>query len=367
MNQDKIQIKNFPNFMKKIIGVIAACFALSIGLIFLVSRGGSDRRIAVVPNGREIPSWKPLEFHINQATIEKMGYRPVWLDLKGFPKKHDYLRRFFNFISNKYRAKAFIFNNYYPFFSKAKIAQLPKGNRILIMWEPPSVLVEMYQEDVLSLFDKIYTWNDDLVDGKKFFKIQYKALRPMKESLVSFKDRKLLCMIASNYQFNQFKDELYSTRRAIVHELDQYPDETFDLYGKLWKDVAHARGTIPSKLEVLEQYKFNICFENTKQPGYITEKIFDCFATGTIPIYYGATNIDEYIPNTCYIDYRQFTSVGDMVSYIEAISEEEYESYLKNIRAYLQSDQAQLFSKDHFSKTLIRAIEAKQVGVEKDH
>lgn len=45
------------------------------------------------------------------------------------------------------------------------------SHRILVMWEPPSVILDMYQEDVLKLFDKVYTWNDDLVDGKKFFKL----------------------------------------------------------------------------------------------------------------------------------------------------------------------------------------------------
>jgi hypothetical protein len=41
-------------------------------------------------------------------------------------------------------------------------------------------------------------------------------------------------------------------------------------------------------------YMFSIVMENDSVPNYYTEKITDCFATGTVPIYWGATNIGDY-------------------------------------------------------------------------
>ena len=38
---------------------------------------------------------------------------------------------------------------------------------------------------------------------------------------------------------------------------------------------------------------FSIVIENSVYPKYYTEKITDCFATGTVPIYYGDTSIGE--------------------------------------------------------------------------
>ena len=179
----------------------------------------------------------------------------------------------------------------------------------------------------------------------------------MHENLPSFEERKLLCMIASNLKINEVEGELYSTRRNLARFFDDYPDGIFDLYGKRWEGYRHAKGTIPNKYEKLKEYKFNVCFENTKQPGYITEKIFDCFVTGTVPIYYGATNVDKYIPKGCYIDYRQFKNEKEMLEYIQKLSKEEYEEYVSNIRAYLKSEQAQQFSPDTFGKILVDAIE----------
>ena len=47
----------------------------------------------------------------------------------------------------------------------------------------------------------------------------------------------------------------------------------------------------------MQHYRFYICYENTEGvEDYITEKIFDCFAAGFVPIYWGASNIEKYIP-----------------------------------------------------------------------
>jgi len=47
------------------------------------------------------------------------------------------------------------------------------------------------------------------------------------------------------------------------------------------------------KRDGLCDYRFSVVMENESVPNYYTEKITDCFATGTIPIYWGATNINE--------------------------------------------------------------------------
>ncbi len=46
-----------------------------------------------------------------------------------------------------------------------------------------------------------------------------------------------------------------------------------------------------SKMEWLKNYKFNLCFENASFPGYLTEKLFDAYNAGCVPIYWGDTSL----------------------------------------------------------------------------
>lgn len=52
-----------------------------------------------------------------------------------------------------------------------------------------------------------------------------------------------------------------------------------------------------NKFEYLKQFKFNICPENLIENGYITEKLFDSFEAGCIPIWNGDKNIEPDIIN----------------------------------------------------------------------
>jgi len=56
-----------------------------------------------------------------------------------------------------------------------------------------------------------------------------------------------------------------------------------------------------SKIEMLRDYQFHICIENSRQQNYFSEKLMDCLLTKTIPIYYGCPNITDYFDTTGWI------------------------------------------------------------------
>ena len=56
-------------------------------------------------------------------------------------------------------------------------------------------------------------------------------------------------------------------------------------------------------LKLFNEYKFIICFENSKTIGYITEKIFNVFLSKSIPIYDGDPNINDFIERNSYIPF----------------------------------------------------------------
>jgi len=78
-----------------------------------------------------------------------------------------------------------------------------------------------------------------------------------------------------------------------------------------------------NKIETIKNYKFAVCFENVAYPGYITEKIIDCFAAGVIPIYLGAPDIADFIPKEAFIDMRQFDDFSRLDRYLENLTEME--------------------------------------------
>jgi len=99
------------------------------------------------------------------------------------------------------------------------------------------------------------------------------------------------------------------------------------------------KGACSSKLEILSQYNFSLCFENMAMEGYITEKIFDGFYAGTVPIYLGAKDIQQWIPENTYIDFRNFKTISDLIQYLNGLSSKNLQDYKENARIFLQSDE----------------------------
>ncbi len=227
-------------------------------------------------------------------------------------------------------------------------------------------------------FKKIFTWNDDLVDNKKYFKFNYSFKIP-KEINKSFKNKKLCTLIAGNHIGNNSK-ELYSKRREAIRWFEKYHINDFDLYGIGWNEFKTRnryinyglrklkikmssnkyksyKGKINRKKDILEKYKFSICYENLRDvPGYITEKIFDCFFSGCVPIYWGANNITEHIPQNCFIDKRRFSTYAELYKFIKNMKEEIYSTYLDNIETFLNSDKIKQFSAEYFASSIAEEI-----------
>ena len=68
----------------------------------------------------------------------------------------------------------------------------------------------------------------------------------------------------------------------------------------------------------LIDYEMSIAIENASLDGYFTEKINDCFITLTMPIYYGAPDIENYFPDKAMIRMEELDSsaVANLTDYI---------------------------------------------------
>jgi hypothetical protein len=158
--------------------------------------------------------------------------------------------------------------------------------------------------------------------------------------------------------------ELYKDRLDAIRHFSRSDD--FDLYGRGWSDtstlsaqetraVARSyRGELPplGKVSTLSNYRFALCFENTAFPGYVTEKIFDCFAAGCIPVYLGAPDITSLIPAGTFIDARDFSDPAGLESFLRALGPEAAREYVVAATDFMSSKGAETFSQAHFVREM---------------
>tara|TARA_B100000900_G_scaffold383404_1_gene371304 strand:- start:6049 stop:7059 length:1011 start_codon:yes stop_codon:yes gene_type:complete len=230
-----------------------------------------------------------------------------------------------------------------------------------------------------KFFKKIFTWNDDLIDNLKYIKINDSHRFPTSIKK-KFYNKKLCCLIAGNKASKFFsKNELYTKRLDLIKWFEKNYLSFFDLYGIDWDkykfgfsffgrifnkifDDKHNtfvsyKGNVMSKRNTLSKYKFSICFENCFGfNGYITEKIFDIFFAGCVPIYLGAKNIKTHIPSNCFIDYTNFKSLDELFYFLNNMKENEYLTYLNNIEKFINCQDSNQFRAEVFAETIFNEI-----------
>ena len=138
-------------------------------------------------------------------------------------------------------------------------------------------------EKYCEIFDLIFTHNEELIllnpDKFKFVPAQGFWI---KEPMV-YQKSKLVSMISS-------KKSVTVGHKKRVGYADTYSNK-LDLYGRGYRDIE-------LKEQGLNDYMFSVAIENGSYETYFTEKILDCFATGTIPIYWGSPDINKYFDDS---------------------------------------------------------------------
>ena len=295
-------------------------------------------------------------FRTLRAVLEKDGYQIHTFDYYEDAREIDVL------IFSRYD-----FQSGYVF----RILRKAKKPVILIYTDNESPIICPFHRvgiiDKLPL-DIMFTWNDEVVNsashGYNGTVGGHKVIDTSTIPSVSFSKKKFCCMITSN-KHSSLPNELYSERIRLLAYLSKRED--VDLYGMGWENTpiqelrSLYKGRVSHKVEALKNYKYAIAFENFRgAPGYITEKIFDCFAAGCVPLYDGAPDIEKHIPRESYIDVRDFQSYEDLYEYLCSINPSQYSKYLDSAKVFLCSKEYEKFTSLGFSKRVVIAL--KNIG-----
>lgn len=96
--------------------------------------------------------------------------------------------------------------------------------------------------------------------------------------------------------------------------------------GKLYNNIGgqiEGRGDQKWKIDFLNQFKFNISFENSSTPGYVTEKIIQPMFSNTIPIYWGSERVNEEFNEKSFINAHSFSNDEDLIEEILSVYDNE--------------------------------------------
>ncbi|GBL40159.1 alpha-(1,4)-fucosyltransferase [Nitrospirota bacterium] len=255
--------------------------------------------------------------------------------------------------------------------------------RAFVIFEPPVVEPRLYRAlpELTAAFERVYVHNVH-GDGYSLQGVDVSRLRklywpqPRRDVLEPhWANRERLhriVVINGNHVPKKVPKELYSKRIEAMATLAK--TGVVDLYGRGWDKwwsrasmwwpywkhrsalMSIYKGTCESKYEVLGKYQFSLCFENMAMQGYVTEKIFDCFYAGAIPLYWGASDIQDLIPEDAYIDCRKFSSWGAMLRHVESVTEDEMMRMREKGRAFVQGIDSLKYSESLMS---VFEVEAK--------
>ena len=242
--------------------------------------------------------------------------------------------------------------------------------KAFVIFEPPVVDPRLYKAlpALTAAFERVYVHNTigdgyslEGVDTSKLCQLYWP--QPRDDIIKDYWERidrlDRIVVINGNHIPHKVPNELYSKRIEVMASLAKLG--VVDLYGRgwakwwsrasmwlpYWKNrktlMSIYKGECDSKYEVLSHYKFSLCFENMAMKGYVTEKIFDCFYSGTVPLYLGASDISSLIPELAYVNCREFGSWVKLQEFVAGITGDQFNAMREAGRAFLKSVQGRKY------------------------
>ena len=265
----------------------------------------------------------------------------------------------------------------------------PGQHLYLMLNEPATYYPEVWKKENHAVFDRIFTYDYTLADGQKYihhyFAIDLDSYPPfVGVTEAEFDARKLLVLMAGMFQFTKpapGSSSLLYTRYRTLLWFGKHRPQDFDFFSRgiapsLYRsfrglgvlqrllpkaitepivDLVAARRRQPieaisrgpvkpnDKLSVIRNYRFVVCYENTRLPGYISEKLFDCLFAGCVPVYLGEPNIGKFVPPECFIDRAAFASDAELADFLQKMPYADYARYIAAMRRFIESVERQKF------------------------
>lgn len=191
-------------------------------------------------------------------------------------------------------------------------------SKIKIAWlvEPKAVSPKLYDiNDYLYKFDYVLTHDESLLLSNDKIKFC-----PTGECWITECNKKIHDKTKNISFIFSHKNHLEGQR--LRHDIFYKFNNKIDCFG-------NAISAIKLKDCALIDYRYSICVENNSTKNYFTEKLIDCFMTGTIPIYWGCQNLSDYFDVNGIIC---FNNLEELYNIINNANENLYSSKIQSIK-----------------------------------
>jgi hypothetical protein len=201
----------------------------------------------------------------------------------------------------------------------AVINKFEYSKRVLIHYEGRYKRPHGYGVRYQQQFGRIYTNCSTDVDGNtvKYFPVPV-WVKPI---TTITKREQLICSVVTNRSHDR-EPRCQITRRLQNLGMDVYGINDKPILGDTPTSRSYA-----AKLMTMSQYKFAFACENQLDLGHLTEKPFDAISAGCILVYLGPLDASLFIPENCYINYRDFWSELELMAHIKNMSCDEIGKY----------------------------------------
>jgi hypothetical protein len=196
-----------------------------------------------------------------------------------------------------------------------------------------------YIEKNNHLFDTVLTFDKKLLDKGENYRLNLYGTTWLHESyrnIWSKTTNKLCSLILSNKKITSG----HKLRHVVAGFIKKFNINTIDIYGGSFiqlpftttkaYQVDHSPTHISNKkIVALKDYMFSIVIENCKEDYYFTEKLIDCFLTGTVPIYYGCPSIAKFFNEKGILSFSNPKECFDIIKTLTKEKYDEMEPFIK--------------------------------------
>ncbi|HYE69278.1 MAG TPA: hypothetical protein VEA58_11745 [Anaerovoracaceae bacterium] len=178
--------------------------------------------------------------------------------------------------------------------------------KIALLIEPPLINTESYhwirQECNYKTFNLILTYNKELlsIDSRfKWYPFGGCWIKPADQKI--YEKTKRISIIASSKKI--------TFGHRLRHDIINRFIDSIDVFGNGYQ-------FIESKLTGLRDYAYSIVVENDPCDAFFSEKLIDCFRTGTVPIYWGSESVGKHFDTHGMCGFRDIDELSNILTNI---------------------------------------------------